>query len=158
VGNHVTKRFGGDGRVDGGGGVGWVRVLHSFNNVVNLHSGFNHVSEIKCAIQDSFTVGIVGEGADEVGNGSGDKGGWGGLSIVFLAFLGEEFVEGLCFKNSGPGGVFDVSGVIGDKDVVKADVFPAFYPDAKFTKSHGLAFSTQELAESSGLVKLSCLG
>jgi hypothetical protein len=60
---------------------------------------------------------------------------------MFLAFLGEEFIEALCFENSGPCGVVKVSWVVGDEDAVKADVFPAFHPDAEFAKHHGLAFS-----------------
>ena len=118
-----------------------VRVLHSLNDVVNLHRGFN-VGKIEGAVQDSIAVCIVGEGAKDGGNGAGDEGGRGGLSIVFLAFLGEEFTEGLCFKNGGPCGVFDVSRVVRDEDVVEADVFPAFDPDAKFAKCHSLAFGT----------------
>ena len=132
VGNHVTKHFGGDGCIDGGDGLCGIRVLHSFNDVVNLHSCFN-VGEIEGAIQNGIAVCIVGEGAKDGGNGAGDKGGRGGLSVVFLAFLSKEFAEGLGFENSGPCGIFDVGGVVGDEDAVEAYMFTAFDPGANIS-------------------------
>jgi hypothetical protein len=99
-------------------------------------------------------VGVSGEGADEGGDGAGDEGGIGGLSVVFLPFVGQDFVEGLGFKNGSPCGVVKVSWVIWDEDAIETDMFLAFHPDTEFAKCHGLAFCTSELAEGGGFVNL----
>jgi hypothetical protein len=104
--------------------------LHAFDDVANV-CVCCYVRQVEGAVEDSFTIFVVGEGTDSICNGSCDKGGVGGLAKVLLASVGEYFIEGLCFDDCSPGGFSDVVGVVQNKDSIEMDMFVPFDPYAK---------------------------
>ena len=111
--------------VDCFGGVRRVRVSHTGEEVFNFGVVGNSL-EINGSIEDGVAICIVGKGAKLAGDGTGDEGGVGGLFEMFLTGSNECFVQGLFFNDSGPGGVFQVSGIVRGQYPIEGDIFSSF--------------------------------